>query len=138
MCFFFLMIRRPPRSTHTDTLFPYTTLFRARAHAHLERARAEMILVGRGTLEADAPKLDVRLTGLEDRSPRRPVLTGGKAANGWESLKSPGDIAALDKVDHLLVGGGGATPPAIRAADLVDRLLLYRSPILIGGGMPAL
>src|SRR3546814_5197690 len=26
--FFFLMIRRPPRSTRTDTLFPYTTLFR--------------------------------------------------------------------------------------------------------------
>src|SRR3546814_11587505 len=28
-CFLFLMIRRPPRSTRTDTLFPYTTLFRA-------------------------------------------------------------------------------------------------------------
>src|SRR3546814_15605716 len=36
--FFFLMIRRPPRSTRTDTLFPYTTLFRSAAcillHAH--------------------------------------------------------------------------------------------------------
>src|SRR3546814_9521069 len=30
--FFFLMIRRPPRSTRTDTLFPYTTLFRTRHH----------------------------------------------------------------------------------------------------------
>src|SRR3546814_7555601 len=29
--FFFLMIRRPPRSTRTDTLFPHTTLFRSRA-----------------------------------------------------------------------------------------------------------
>src|SRR3546814_3345274 len=29
--FFFLMIRRPPRSTRTDTLFPYTTLFRSKA-----------------------------------------------------------------------------------------------------------
>src|SRR3546814_13722676 len=29
--FFFLMIRRPPRSTLTDTLFPYTTLFRSKA-----------------------------------------------------------------------------------------------------------
>src|SRR3546814_2582581 len=29
--FFFLMIRRPPRSTRTDTLFPYTTLFRSRS-----------------------------------------------------------------------------------------------------------
>src|SRR3546814_13747617 len=31
--FFFLMIRRPPRSTRTDTLFPYTTLFRSSARA---------------------------------------------------------------------------------------------------------
>src|SRR3546814_4897578 len=29
---FFLMIRRPPRSTRTDTLFPYTTLFRSPGH----------------------------------------------------------------------------------------------------------
>src|SRR3546814_11552215 len=32
--FFFLMIRRPPRSTRTDTLVPYTTLFRSRHSAH--------------------------------------------------------------------------------------------------------
>src|SRR3546814_11298950 len=30
---FFLMIRRPPRATRTDTLFPYTTLFRSRSGA---------------------------------------------------------------------------------------------------------
>src|SRR3546814_10494089 len=33
MFFFFLMIRRPPRSTRTDTLFPYTTLFRSHGRA---------------------------------------------------------------------------------------------------------
>src|SRR3546814_15493866 len=33
MYFFFLMMRRPPRSTRTDTLFPYTTLFRSH-HDH--------------------------------------------------------------------------------------------------------
>src|SRR3546814_14104241 len=33
--FFFLMIRRPPRSTRTDTLFPYTTLFRSHRAAGL-------------------------------------------------------------------------------------------------------
>src|SRR3546814_11158542 len=39
MCFFFfLMIRRPPRSTRTDTLFPYTTLFRSEG-AIADRAR---------------------------------------------------------------------------------------------------
>src|SRR3546814_18869033 len=34
--FFFLMIRRPPRSTRTDTLFPYTTLFRSLPNDTLE------------------------------------------------------------------------------------------------------
>src|SRR3546814_18483390 len=36
--FFFLMIRRPPRSTRTDTLFPYTTLFRSPAVHDRRRA----------------------------------------------------------------------------------------------------
>src|SRR3546814_6107254 len=35
LCIFFLMIRRPPRSTRTDTLFPYTTLFRSELNAEL-------------------------------------------------------------------------------------------------------
>src|SRR3546814_5508349 len=34
VCFFFVMIRRPPRSTRTDTLFPYTTLFRSGINQH--------------------------------------------------------------------------------------------------------
>src|SRR3546814_11272008 len=38
--FFFLMIRRPPRSTRTDTLFPYTTLFRSRVSRFREALRA--------------------------------------------------------------------------------------------------
>src|SRR3546814_4888202 len=36
-CLFFVMIRRPPRSTRTDTLFPYTTLFRSRDVAEPDR-----------------------------------------------------------------------------------------------------
>src|SRR3546814_4783099 len=32
-CLFFLMVRRPPRSTRTDPLFPYTTLFRSPSNA---------------------------------------------------------------------------------------------------------
>src|SRR3546814_98886 len=37
--FIFLMIRRPPRSTHTDTLFPYPTLFRSPASRRNHRVR---------------------------------------------------------------------------------------------------
>src|SRR3546814_1069849 len=51
---FFLMIRRPPRSTRTDTLFPYTTLFRSRVRAgHDRRQRAAQVggrIAGRGAV----------------------------------------------------------------------------------------
>src|SRR3546814_3103596 len=46
MFVFFLMIRRPPRSTRTDTLFPYTTLFRAGAYAFRGRAGCLASLAG--------------------------------------------------------------------------------------------
>ncbi|WP_404336006.1 bifunctional diaminohydroxyphosphoribosylaminopyrimidine deaminase/5-amino-6-(5-phosphoribosylamino)uracil reductase RibD [Sphingomonas sp. MMS12-HWE2-04] len=104
----------------------------ARAHAHLERARHEAILVGRRTWEINSPRLDVRLAGLEARAPRMLVLSSTGA------IKSPADIATLVGVDHLLVEGGAETAAAFLCHGLVDRLLLYRAPILIGAGKPAL
>jgi len=106
----------------------------ARRHVHLERARSDMILVGRGTYMADAPKLDVRLPGLEDRSPRRALFTRGAAVDGWEVLDSPQDVFRLHDVNDLLVEGGSATATAFLAAGLVDRLLIYRAPIIVGEG----
>src|SRR3546814_12673765 len=62
LLFFFLMIRRPPRSTRTDTLFPYTTLFRSlRAQAGIRR-----------TAPARLPPARRRLLPAPDRSRRRP------------------------------------------------------------------
>ncbi|VVS97901.1 fused diaminohydroxyphosphoribosylaminopyrimidine deaminase;5-amino-6-(5-phosphoribosylamino) uracil reductase [Sphingomonas sp. EC-HK361] len=137
----------------------------ARAHAHLERARHEAILVGRGTWEADAPRLDVRLAGLAARAPARVVLSsrphpsaalraapslsqreregagpaepGGKGEDGMIWLSALAAIATLPG-DNLLVEGGAATAASFLRADLVDRLFLYRAPILLGGGRPAL
>ncbi len=108
---------------------------RARAHGHLERASHQAILVGRGTLDADAPRLDVRLPGLEDRSPKKLLLTRDEAPEGWTAVASP---EAIDDIDSVLVEGGAGTASAFLAADRVDRLLLYRAPILIGGGKAAL
>src|SRR3546814_8044823 len=41
LLFFFLMIRRPPRSTRTDTLFPYTTLFRSGWYSPISASRRQ-------------------------------------------------------------------------------------------------
>jgi diaminohydroxyphosphoribosylaminopyrimidine deaminase/5-amino-6-(5-phosphoribosylamino)uracil reductase len=97
-----------------------------------------MILVGRGTYEADSPRLDVRLPGLEHRSPRRALLTTGAPVEGWARLSSPQAIRTLADVNDLLVEGGAETASSFLAGDLVDRLLIYRAPILIGDGKRAL
>src|SRR3546814_17037660 len=62
LVFFFLMIRRPPRSTRTDTLFPYTALFRSQRDLYRS-------LLGVASHEQDAIVTgDVeRLTALVDR-----------------------------------------------------------------------
>lgn len=120
---------------------------KARAHAHLERSRHEAILVGRGTWDVDAPGLDVRLAGLEARRPLRVVLSTrphpsataplGEGEDDPIWITSPDQIATVP-ADHILIEGGAAAAAAFLRADLVDRLLLYRAPILIGGGQPAI
>jgi diaminohydroxyphosphoribosylaminopyrimidine deaminase/5-amino-6-(5-phosphoribosylamino)uracil reductase len=106
----------------------------ARRHVHLERARSDMILVGHGTYLADRPRLDVRLPGMEERSPRRALLSRAGTVKGWEILRNPRDVFGLHDVNDLLVEGGSATATAFFTEDLVDRILIYRAPIIVGEG----
>src|SRR3546814_10343531 len=73
--FFFLIVRRPPKSTRTDTLFPYTTLFRSRPAEHRVVARARgpqrlRLVDARGQDEPVAEELTL---------PREPILAVPRA-----------------------------------------------------------
>src|SRR3546814_20358046 len=77
MYFFFLMIRRPPRSTRTDTLFPYTTLFRSFSKQTLPQI-GELVVELRDTSAA--------LNAIANRVNRNPnsVLFGGPKLPDYE------------------------------------------------------
>lgn len=110
----------------------------ARAHVHSRRAMSDAILVGGATWRHDKPRLDVRLEGLEDRSPQRVLLSRGVPPDGVKVINDPAQIAQLGDVQYLYVEGGAGAAASFLAADLVDRLEIYRAPILIGNGRPAL
>jgi diaminohydroxyphosphoribosylaminopyrimidine deaminase/5-amino-6-(5-phosphoribosylamino)uracil reductase len=115
----------------------------ARAHAHAQRARQDIIVVGGETLRHDQPRLDVRLPGLQDRSPRRAVLTrqgpvAEQYGEGWLTLSSPSQIGEISDAHTIMVEGGAGAAAAFLSADMVDEILMYRAPIIIGKGRAAL
>src|SRR3546814_14542025 len=93
------MIRRPPRSTRTDTLFPYTTLFRSAAARRLNRA-VSVISYGIANLEA---QLSLQLFDREGT--RKPKLTAaGRAVLAEARAVSTGIDGLRAKVKGLLEG----------------------------------
>ncbi len=81
-----------------------------RAYAHLLRARADAVLVGRKTVEDDDPELTCRLPGLANRSPRRVILD--PAFRISPQLKMFGTV---HRVPILVFGTDGGSPPGYPA-----------------------
>src|SRR3546814_5456321 len=105
------MIRRPPRSTRTDTLFPYTTLFRSAALPRPERvAEGEHVRVGAHAGVAEqVPGASDGVAGLEDRI-RRPGRLGLQVVPSADAGQ-PG----ADHEDVEVLGGRHHAAPASRS-----------------------
>jgi diaminohydroxyphosphoribosylaminopyrimidine deaminase/5-amino-6-(5-phosphoribosylamino)uracil reductase len=127
----------------------------ARADAHAFRATVDAIVVGSGTVLADDPHLTVRDAddNLAERQPLRVVLD--------RRHRTPQDARVLDRaaetllldtavprfalkalydrgVRHLLLEGGPTLAGAFVEAHLVDEVVAYLAPTLLGAGLPAL
>src|SRR3546814_10841964 len=112
--FFFLMIRRPPRSTRTDTLFPYTTLFRS-----LEALAVfgEIDGVGRGAEDGDAGALQV--VGELQRG--LPAELHDDALQGAAALLLAGDaddVFSGQRLEVEAVGGVVVGSSEVNTSDL--------------------
>src|SRR3546814_1112592 len=114
--FLFLMIRRPPRSTRTDTLFPYTTLFRSDRGAGRSCGRDE-----RGA--APAWRHLVRLVGRRGRTIHRPAHHGARRRlhhrDDRRSEEHTSELPSLMRISYAVFCLKKKNPP------LTTILLLY-------------
>src|SRR3546814_5693095 len=86
---FFLMIRRPPRSTRTDTLFPYTTLFRS------ARARRRRAVRGRGR----HPRVS---DGARRPAAGAPLPPAGAGAGAGRSEEHTSELQSLMRISYAV------------------------------------
>lgn len=124
----------------------------ARADGHAWRRRAGAVLTGIGTVLADDPRLDVRLVPTA-RQPLRLVLDPqGRLPPAARILQPPGEARAIgpgradlpallaelgrEGINELHVEAGPTLSGAFLDAGLVDELLIYQAPLLIGEGRP--
>src|SRR3546814_2354613 len=82
---FFVMIRRPPRSTRTDTLFPYTTLFRSRGQ---NAPPPPLTTILRECWVVQSPGLDLDCRGQSNPALPLPIATRQRSEEHTSELQS--------------------------------------------------
>src|SRR3546814_9030620 len=119
---FVLMIRRPPRSTRTDTLFPYTTLFRSEASWAPGAASRAWLARSLRALDADLRAHGSQLLVLKgdsDTQLQRLIDASGAVAVYWNRLYEPACIAR-DRVIKATLHEHGVAVSNHNAALLVE------------------
>lgn len=139
------------RSAAADGTSQWITSEAARADVHRRRAAAEAIIVGTGTVFVDDPVLTARLPdgALAEKQPLRVVVGEREISPDARVLnddsrtmvirtRDPHEVlrALSDRTD-VLVEGGPTLAGAFLRAGVIDRILAYVAPILLGGPITA-
>ncbi len=139
------------RSAAADGSSRWITSEIARADVHRRRAAADAIVVGTGTVFADNPTLTARLPDgtLADRQPLRVVVGMREISSEANVLdddsrtmvirtRDPHEvIRALSDRTDVIIEGGPTLAGAFLRAGVIDRILAYVAPILLGGPIAA-
>src|SRR3546814_6827912 len=137
------MIRRPPRSTRTDPLFPYTALFRSRDHCRWRRRRAVPALPARPSRRGSGGRGDRwppsgsvgRVRKPAPRAKIRPAVGSGKT--GVNATGYPEGHYALSDADRCIpfsIPGRNARGRIVRLGPVLDAILSNHNypPLLTG------
>jgi diaminohydroxyphosphoribosylaminopyrimidine deaminase/5-amino-6-(5-phosphoribosylamino)uracil reductase len=142
------------RAAAADGTSQWITGTAARQHVHEQRARADAIVVGTGTVLADDPSLTARGDGGEllEWQPQPVVLGRREIPTQAQLRRHPEQLRQFDGSDlnaalaevfqagirRIFVEGGPTIASAFIAAGLADELLIYLAPKLLGGPKVAL
>lgn len=139
------------RSAAADGSSQWITSEAARADVHRRRAAADAVVVGTGTVFADDPVLTARLTdgSLAERQPLR-VVVGEREISAEARVlnddsrtmvirtRDPHEVVrALSGCTDVILEGGPTLAGAFLRAGVIDRIMAYVAPILLGGPVAA-
>src|SRR3546814_13284159 len=99
--FFFLMIRRPPRSTRTDTLFPYTTLFRSIGEGR-QKTGPEEDRARRGKRQAEPLEKPERQKRLNDKSAGKRIEAEQSGERQDRSEEHTSELQSLMRISYAV------------------------------------